>query len=188
MALREAAFSDDVFVDNNNSDVIELSGSRFVAFRVGERLPEGYKALDEVKEEILATLERKVREGELAALVEDVNQALADGVTLEAIADKKGFEWRVELAATRQNTLLPAEVLQEAFSKLANDTNSVTSVNVPSAGYALVQLARVTPGSEETLLTAERQSLVDEVQQVQSDLLFTEFLADLRRRGTVIVR
>jgi hypothetical protein len=59
---------------------------------------------------------------------------------------------------------------------------------VPSAGYALVQLARVTPGSEDTLLTAERQSLVDEVQQVQSDLLFTEFLADLRRRGTVIVR
>ena len=51
-----------------------------------------------------------------------------------------------------------------------------------------MQLARVTPGSKETLLTAERQSLVDEVQQVQSDLLFTEFLADLRRRGTVIVR
>ena len=188
ITLREAAFSDDVFVDNNNSDVIELSGSRFVALHVSERLPEGYKSVDEVKDDILATLERKAREGELAALVADVNQALADGDTLEAIADKKGLQWRVELAATRQNTLLPAEVLQEAFSKSADDTNSVTSVNVPSAGYALVQLARVTPGSEETLLTAERQSLVDEVQQVQSDLLFTEFLADLRRRGTVIVR
>ena len=52
-----------MFVDNNNSDVIELSGSRFLALRVSERLPEGYKSVDEVEDDILATLERKSREG-----------------------------------------------------------------------------------------------------------------------------
>jgi hypothetical protein len=98
------------------------------------------------------------------------------------------LEWRVELAATRQNALLPPEVLQAAFAKQSGDTNSVTAIDVTSGGYALVQLARVTAGSEDTLLTSEKQALVDEVKQVQGDLLFTEFLADLRRRGTVIVR
>ena len=188
VALREAAFADDVFIEDNNSDVIELSGSRFVALRVNERLPEGSKPLQEVRGDIIATLERQAREAELEGLVADVNAALAAGESLEGIAEDKDLEWRVELAATRQNTLLPPEVLQAAFAKQASDTNSVSAIGVPSGGYALVQLARVTAGSADTLLTSERQALVDEVQQVQGDLLFTEFLADLRRRGTVIVR
>ena len=188
VALREAAFADDVFIEDNNSDVIELSGSRFVALRVNERLPEGSKPLQEVRGDIIATLERQAREAELEGLVADVNAALAAGESLESIAEDKDLEWRVELAATRQNTLLPPEVLQAAFAKQASDTNSVSAIGVSSGGYALVQLARVTAGSADTLLTSERQALVDEVQQVQGDLLFTEFLADLRRRGTVIVR
>ena len=188
VALREAAFADDVFIENNNSDVIELSGSRFVALRVNERLPEGSKPLQEVQGDIVATLERQAREAELEGLVADVNTALASGESLESIAEDKGLEWRVELAATRQNTLLPPEVLQAAFAKQSSDTNSVSAIGVTSGGYALVQLARVTAGSEDTLLSSEKQSLVDEVKQVQGDLLFTEFLADLRRRGTVIVR
>ena len=188
VALREAAFADDVFIENNNSDVIELSGSRFVALRVNERLPEGSKPLQEVQGDIVATLERQAREAELEGLVADVNTALASGESLESIAEDKGLEWRVELAATRQNTLLPPEVLQAAFAKQSGDTNSVSAIGVTSGGYALVQLARVTAGSEDTLLSSEKQSLVDEVKQVQGDLLFTEFLADLRRRGTVIVR
>ena len=188
VALREAAFADDVFIENNNSDVIELSGSRFVALRVNERLPEGSKPLQEVQGDIVATLERQAREAELEGLVAYVNAALASGESLESIAEDKDLEWRVELAATRQNTLLPPEVLQAAFAKQTGDTNSVSAIGVTSGGYALVQLARVTAGSEDTLLTSEKQSLVDEVKQVQGDLLFTEFLADLRRRGTVIVR
>jgi len=188
VALREAAFSDDVFADNNNSDVVELSGSRFVALRVKERLAEGSKPLQEVRGDIIATLERQAREAKLKELVTDVNAALAAGESLETIADEKGLDWRVELAATRQNTLLPPEVLQAAFAKRSNDTNSVNAINVSSGGYALVQLARVTAGSEDTLLASEKRALVSEVQQVQSDLLFTEFLADLRRRGSVVVR
>ena len=188
VALREAAFADDVFIEDNNSDVIELSGSRFVALRVNDRLPEGAKPLQAVRGDIIATLERQAREAELEGLVADVNAALAAGESLESIAEDKDLEWRVELAATRQNTLLPPEVLQAAFAKQASDTNSVSAIGVSSGGYALVQLARVTAGSADTLLTSERQALVDEVQQVQGDLLFTEFLADLRRRGTVIVR
>ena len=133
-------------------------------------------------------LERQAREAELEELVADVNTALASGESLESIAEDQGLEWRVELAATRQNTLLPPEVLQAAFAKQADDTKSVSAIGVTSGGYALVQLARVTAGSEDTLLTSEKQALVDEVQTVQGDLLFTEFLADLRRRGNVIVR
>lgn len=188
VALREAAFSDDVFADNNNSDVVELSGSRFVALRVKERLAEGSKPVQEVRGDIIATLERQAREAKLKGLVADVNAALAAGESLETIAGEKGLDWRVELAATRQNTLLPPEVLQAAFAKRSDDTNSVNAINVSSGGYALVQLARVTPGSEDTLLASEKQALISGVQQVQSDLLFTEFLADLRRRGSVVIR
>ena len=188
VAVREAAFAADVLIDENNSDVIELSESRFVALRVQDRLPEGYKPLQEVQADILAILDRQAREAQLQGLVDEVNNALGAGGSLENVADEKGLQWRVELAATRQNTLLPPEVLQTAFAKRATDTRSVTPVSVSSGGYALVQLARVTPGDQDTLLASEKRALVDEVKQVQGDLLFSEFLADLRRRGTVVVR
>ena len=82
--------------------------------------------------DIIATLERQAREAELEGLVADVNAALAAGESLESIAENKGLEWRVELAATRQNTLLPPEVLQAAFAKQASDTNSVSAIGVTS--------------------------------------------------------
>ena len=70
----------------------------------------------------------------------DVNAALAAGESLESIAENKGLEWRVELAATRQNTLLPPEVLQAAFAKQASDTNSVSAIGVTSGVTPLSSL------------------------------------------------
>lgn len=187
-ALRAAAFSDDVLIDGNNSEVIELSGSRFVALSVTDRLPEGTIPLAEVRADIIAELEAQAETAALKMLVADVNVALSEGQTLESIAEARGLEWRVELAATRRNVNLPQQVLQEAFLKPAGETNNVTYVSLNSGEYALVQLARTQAGQSDTLVTAEREALLSEVLTVQSSLLRSELIADLKRRGDVVIR
>ena len=187
-SLRTAAFSDDVLVDANNSDVIELSGSRFVALAVKEQLPEGTKPLAEVRSSISAQLTSEAQDRAMTTLVDDVNASLAAGETLEAISTAKGYEWRVELAATRQNVNLPSSVLQSAFSKRSVDTETVSAVRLDDESYALVQLARTQAGREDTMVSAERDALLREVSDVSASLLRQEFMADLKRRGDVVIR
>jgi peptidyl-prolyl cis-trans isomerase D len=187
-SLRNAAFSDDVLVDANNSDVIELSGSRFVALAVKEQLPEGTKPLAEVRSSISAQLTSEAQDRAMTTLVDDVNASLAAGETLEAISTAKGYEWRVELAATRQNVNLPSSVLQSAFSKRSADTETVSAVRLDDESYALVQLARTQAGREDTMVSVERDALLREVSDVSASLLRQEFMADLKRRGDVVIR
>ena len=187
-SLRNAAFSDDVLVDGNNSDVIELSGSRFVALAVKEQLPEGTKPLAEVRSSISAQLTSEAQDRAMTTLVDEVNASLAAGETLEAISTAKGYEWRVELAATRQNVNLPSSVLQSAFSKRSADTETVSAVRLDDQSYALVQLARTQPGREDTMVGVERDALLREVSDVSASLLRQEFMADLKRRGDVVIR
>ena len=187
-SLRSAAFSDDVLVDGNNSDVIELSGSRFVALAVKERLPEGTRPLTEVRDGIAAQLSLEAQDLAMRALVDEVNALLKNGETLESVSTAKGYEWRVELAATRQNVNLPSSVLQSAFSKRSADTETVSAVRLDDQSYALVQLARTQAGREDTMVGAERDALLQEVSDVSASLVRQEFMADLKRRGDVVIR
>lgn len=187
-SLRSAAFSDDVLVDGNNSDVIELSGSRFVALAVKERLPEGTRPLTEVRDGIAAQLSLEAQDLAMRALVDEVNASLKNGETLESVSTAKGYEWRVELAATRQNVNLPSSVLQSAFSKRSADTETVSAVRLDDQSYALVQLARTQAGREDTMVGAERDALLQEVSDVSASLVRQEFMADLKRRSDVVIR
>ncbi len=187
-SLRSAAFSDDVLVDGNNSDVIELSGSRFVALAVKERLPEGTRPLTEVRDGIAAQLGLEAQDRAMRTLVDEVNASLKNGETLESVSTAKGYEWRVELAATRQNVNLPSSVLQSSFSKRSADTETVSAVRLDDQSYALVQLARTQAGREDTMVGAERDALLQEVSDVSASLVRQEFMADLKRRGDVVIR
>ena len=54
--------------------------------------------------------------------------------------------------------------------------------------YALVQLARTQAGREDTMVGVERDALLREVSDVSASLLRQEFMADLKRRGDVVIR
>lgn len=186
--LREAAFSDDVLLEGNNSDVIELSGSRFVALSLVEQMPAGVRPLADVEDIILSRLEAQARELAMANLVSEVNETLAQGGRLEDVSADKGLEWRVELAATRQNANLPAPVLRDAFGKPSNDTLTVSAIRLDEESYALVQLVRTQAGQEDSMVAFERDALLREISDVQGSLLRQEFVADLKRRGDVVIR
>ena len=187
-SLRQAAFSPDVLEDRNSSEVIELSGSRFVAMQINDYRPAGTKPLVDVRSEVVAQLRATAEREALEGLRASVNQRLSEGQTLEAIAQAEGLEWQVELAATRQNTLLDPAVLNTAFALPADETESVAPVPLGGDAFALVQLARVVEGDITTLNTVETEAFVEELARFQTQLLYEEFMSDLRRNGSVIVR
>lgn len=187
-ALRAAAFSAEVLEDRNNSEVIELAGNRFVALQVTDYRPPGTKPLTEVKSDVESQVRSIAQRDALDALRAAVNLRLLAGDTLESIAQDEGLEWQVELAATRQNTLLDPAILNAAFTIPANETKSVLPVPLSQDSFALVQLARVTVGDLSTLNPVEVDAFLGELSRFQTQLMYEEFMADLRRNGNVIVR
>jgi hypothetical protein len=141
-------------------------------------------------------VEREVRQGlradlEAATLSDMTARAeglLAAGESFEAAAESLAVEWRVELAATRLNSQLPGPVLDAAFTMPQGQPDKLRAVAVPGDGFALVQLARVTPGDTGALTSGEQLQLSDLRSGEQRRLSFDEFVVHQRNAADIVVR
>ena len=186
--VRELAFSDDVKVSGNNSEVLELSGQRFVAVRVRDVRAPQIAPYKEVENEVRRGLSAELETAALADMTARAQTLLASGESMEAAANALGVEWRVELAATRLTSQLPQPVLETAFAMPQGQTDVLRTVPVPGEGYALVQLARVNPGDVAALSGAEAQQLSDLRSGEQQRLSFDEFLVHQRNAADIVIR
>jgi len=187
-ALRDVAFSPEVFEDGINSEVVELSGKRFAVLRIAEITPSQVAPFDEVESDIAEKLSAELESDALRALQLQAEQELEGEGTFEDIARTLDLEWRVELATTRLASQLPRPVLEAAFAMPAGDAARLRAVAVPGAGHALIQLARVTPGSLASLTTAEAETLMSRRSSEQQRLSFGEYLKYQRETAEIIVR
>ena len=186
--LRELAFSDDVKEAGNNSEVLELSGQRFVVVKVREvRVPQ-IAPFGEVRKVVRAGLKADLESAALAKVTGDAEAMLAAGEPLEAVANALELEWRVELASTRLASQLPRTVLDAAFTMPQGQANALRRVALPGEGYALVQLVRVTPGDAGSLSASETQQLSDLRNSEQQQLSFDEFLLYQRDSAEIVIR
>ena len=186
--VRELAFSDDVKVSGNNSEVLELSGQRFVAVRVRDVRAPQIAPYKEVENEVRRGLSAELETAALADMTARAQTLLASGESMEAAANALGVEWRVGLAATRLTSQLPQPVLETAFAMPQGQTDVLRTVPVPGEGYALVQLARVNPGDVAALSGAEAQQLSDLRSGEQQRLSFDEFLIHQRNAADIVIR
>ena len=187
-ALRQMAFSDDVLNARNNSEVVELSGRRFAVLRINEVKPAQVAPFLEVEAEIRERLRTELAAEALADLQTRAEQNLGDGASLEEVATSLGLEWRVELATTRLASQLPRPVLEAAFAMPAGEPATLRAVAVPGDGYAMVQLARVTPGSVNSLTRTETDSLLTRRNAEQQRLSFGEYLKYQRDVADIVIR
>ena len=186
--LRELAFSDDVKEAGNNSEVLELSGQRFAVVKVREVRAPQIAPFGEVRKVVRAGLKADLESAALARLTGDAEAMLAAGEPLETAANALDLEWRVELAATRLASQLPRTVLEAAFTMPQGQVNALRRVALPGEGYALVQLARVTPGDAGSLNASEKQQLSELRNSEQQQLSFEEFLLYQRDSADIVIR
>ena len=186
--LRELAFSADVKESSNNSEVLELAGKQFIAVRVREVRAPQVAPFAEVEREVRQGLRAQLEASALTDMVARAEDLLTAGESFEVAAEALNVEWRVELAATRLNSQLPRSVLDAAFTMPQGEPNLLRTVAVPGEGYALVQLARVTPGDTRALTSAEKLQLSDLRSGEQQRLSFDEFVAHQRNAADIVIR
>jgi len=144
----QTAFSDLVLLQDSVSDPVNLDDNHLVMIRLREHLPVATKSLDEVREDIVATLTENLALDNANSSAEALLVALQGGeASLETLATDAGFEYGSHEAIKRSAQTLDALLVGEVFRmQTPAEGETVNAVLEISDGYAVVELTEVKAG------------------------------------------
>jgi peptidyl-prolyl cis-trans isomerase D len=143
-----AAFSDLVLLQGSVSDPVNLDENRLVMIKLKEHLPVALKPVEEVRDEIIATLADNLARDKAKARAEELLESLqASDTGLEALATESGFEYARHEAVTRSTSVPDAKLVEEIFKLPAPAEGELVETVLPTgSGFAVVQLDSVVQG------------------------------------------
>ncbi len=109
-----AALSDEVLNEGLNSEVLEVGENHAIVLRTLDHEEAKPKGLEEVREDIVATLQRERATEALIELATSLEPSLADG-DAAAIAEENGAEYVDGGAVGRRDTELDAQLTRRLF-------------------------------------------------------------------------
>ncbi|MDJ0738454.1 MAG: SurA N-terminal domain-containing protein [Gammaproteobacteria bacterium] len=182
------AFSDDVLVGGNNSELIEVGAQQAIVLRVAEQEPAGIKDFDQH----LATVEELYRRSKTAEAAASTGESLLTelrdgGKTLADVASTHAWKFEQFGDLARNDSRAPADVVRAAFALTPPADGSAALAGEPAANgdYWLIEVASVEGGSVDDIGAAERP-LVS--QQMAGDVAAAQLrylTSSLRERADV---
>lgn len=146
-AVAEAAFGQDVYVDGQNSRVLEVDGERALVIRIKGKQPSKLKPLEQVAAQIESRLRRDKETAELEAISAEVVAGLNAGKSAKVIAEENGYEFKEHKALERGSADVNFAVSREVFSLPRPVEGVVVSGEVNTAqGLTVVVLNEVIDG------------------------------------------
>ncbi|MEM8491350.1 MAG: SurA N-terminal domain-containing protein [Pseudomonadota bacterium] len=185
----DAAFSEDVLTEGHNSEVLELSPEEFLVLRVAERQPPRVESLEEVYEEVQASLQLQATVAAARSTAEELLVKLNSGASVESAANEAGFEWQVELNALRSSPLLPVPVRKAVFAlpapmdgeprrRIVEGTQDIVYV---------VELDRVISGQLAAATVDQAKQLRDRIAGEAGGVVQQQFESNLRAESDVTI-
>lgn len=186
----KAAFSDEVLQKGYNSQLLELSSDRDVVVRVADHQRAETRPLDEVHDQIVATL----KQNKAADAAEQTGQKLVDelrggGQSMAKAADGKGIEFQDAGMIQRDNGKLPGGIVNTAFRmpRPADGKASLEGTRLSGGDYAVVRVSRVEDGKLASLSDKARQQMRDRLRGMRGQAALRSLVAALRARADITV-
>lgn len=177
----DAAYSDGVVIDGNNSDAIELNDSQAIVLHLDQFNEASVLPLEEVAGEISVNIRTDM---EREAVRELGTQLLAD---LEAGADitdqlvDNNLGWVDAEGVDRNGISINRQILTEAFAMPEPvDSPVLSSLTLDNGTFVIVELIDVNEGSLDTITDEQRQALTSSMQTDLGNSDFQAVLANLR--------
>lgn len=167
--LREAAFSDDVLVQGNNSPAIEIGDDHLVVLRMVEHQPAEQQPLEAVRERVVEA----ARRDSINTLLEEKGEALlarlrSGDATLEAAAQAESLQAVTGSLQNRNADKPSRELVNLAFGMPLPQGDAATYAGSlqSGGGYALIALREVQPGDYDALPEAARKAAWRSLSQI----------------------
>lgn len=144
----DTAFSDAILKDGANSEAIELADGSVLVVRIGKHEPARDQTLDEVKDQVVATLKQQKARDKAVATADEVLARLQKGESLEALGDAFGLVWSNVADVNRQNAEVPRPVVTKLFEmpRPAEGSRVVDKSGQPNGDQEILVLTGVKDG------------------------------------------
>ncbi|MEN8174752.1 MAG: SurA N-terminal domain-containing protein [Pseudomonadota bacterium] len=184
-----AAFSDDVLQQGNNSDPLELDNSRILVLRVVDHHEAQPKLLEDVREEIIGLLRTQAASEQAAGVAESMRDAVAQGRTLDSVAQENGLEPRVHAGVARTATDLESAIVNAAFEagRPQAGTPVVTLVPLPGGDHAVLKINAVHDADPGAISAEEREAARESLENRRRSAAVDLFLAQQRTDADISI-
>ena len=182
-----AAFSDEVLLQGNNSDVIELDDDRHIALRTLEHREAQKKPLEQVRDQIVTRLKFEAARDKTRERGELIQEKLREGRSKEELAAEFALDWKDATAVARDNESVNRAVLRAAF-KAGRPVAGQPRFNGAALGsgdYALIIVRAVTESGEDAMKQDERDRLRLQLQEVSARSVWEGFTQSLQAGADV---
>ncbi len=185
----DAAFSPEILEERGNSEVLELGDDRAVVLRVKEHRPAERRKLNEVRAEIVSTMQAEKARTMTAERGQALLKRLRDGEDRAKLAVAEKLEWKDLAELDRRTDQVDPVVRQAAFRlpRPAGAGASYGGVQMGNGDYALIALLGVTDIDPSKLTDKERQDTRANLQRAASGAAWRDFVADLRAQADIAI-
>ena len=134
------SFDPELIRSRNNSDVIELSDNHIVVLRVIEHKEAVTKPLEDVRDEVIASIRLKLAREKINETGDRIVAELKSGVNPESVISHSGIEWTTTEKVKRDDMFINRAILRSIFEagKPNSDEPIITSQRLGSGDYAII--------------------------------------------------
>ncbi|MEZ7831800.1 MAG: SurA N-terminal domain-containing protein [Gammaproteobacteria bacterium] len=175
-ALIAAAFSDEVLLDDNNSEVVELSPSQAVVLNVTLFNEAAVLPLEEIEPEIAVIIRTQMERDAVQNLSERLLTSIENDEPVDQLLADNQIEWLTQEGANRAAANVNREILTQVFSMSLTDTGTPVYDNLTLTNdtAVIVELTSINEGSIASLEDTDRENMVS---SMISDLGNSDFQA-----------
>ena len=182
----EAAYSDEVLIDGNNSDVIELSDSQSLVVRVLEFNEASVQPLAEVDAEIAVLIRTQMEREAVQELGNQLLTALEQERSLDELLSQNELTWISETDIERNSFVVNREIVNEVFS-LPKPTEEIrrSNLTLSNGTFVLVELNQVNEGSIDSISEEQIVGLSNSIKTDLGNNDFQAYMASLRESAEI---
>ncbi|MFT4816751.1 MAG: peptidyl-prolyl cis-trans isomerase D [Pseudohongiellaceae bacterium] len=186
-ALIDAAFSVEVLLEGNNSEVIELSPSQAVVLSALLHNEATVLPLEEVEPEIAVIIRTEMEREAVQNLSDQLLANIENGESVEQLLVDNEIEWLTEEGANRGAVTVNREILTQVFSMSLADSNTPAYDNLTLTNdtAVIVQLNSINAGSIASIPQIDQENMLSSMISDLGNSDFQAYMSNLQENADI---
>ena len=186
LELVNAAYSDEVLLDGNNSDVVELSDSQSAVVRALTYREASILPLEEVEAEIAVILRTEMERNSVQELGSELVSTLEENLPIDELLAENDLQWIEELEVERNSFAVNREIVNEVFSLPVPDSELYRSdITLSNGTFVVIELTQVNEGSVDAIPEEQVTTLIESVKTDLGNNDFQAYMSSLRESSDI---
>jgi peptidyl-prolyl cis-trans isomerase D len=186
-ALIDAAFSQEVLLEDNNSEVIELSPSQAVVMNALVFNEAAVLPLEEVEPEIAVIIRTQMEREAVQSLNDQILTRIENAESVEQLLADNQIEWLTEEGTNRDEVTVNREILTQVFamSLAGSVTPAYDNLTLTNDTAVIVELNSINAGSIASIPLIDQENMLGSMISDLGNSDFQAYMSNLQENADI---